>query len=38
MAAKGYAHEFVRLTLTERLSDARPREIRVAAEPTLRLS
>jgi Uma2 family endonuclease len=38
MAAKGYAHELVRLALTERLSDARPAGIRVAAEPTLQFA
>jgi Uma2 family endonuclease len=38
LAAKGYAHELVRLALTERLSDARPEGIRVAAEPTLQFA
>jgi Uma2 family endonuclease len=38
MAAKGYAHEFVRLALTERLSDARQKGIWVAAEPTLQFA
>jgi Uma2 family endonuclease len=38
MAAKGYAHELVRLALTEQLSDARPEGIRVAAEPTLQFA
>jgi Uma2 family endonuclease len=35
MAAKGYSHEFVRAALTELLSDARPKGIRVTSEPTL---
>jgi Uma2 family endonuclease len=35
MAAKGYAHEFVRHALTELLSDARPKGMRVVSEPTL---
>lgn len=35
MAAKGYAHELVRLALTQRLSDARQEGIWVAPEPTL---
>ena len=35
MAAKGYAHELVRHALTELLSDARPKGIRVVSEPTL---
>jgi Uma2 family endonuclease len=38
MAAKGYAHEFVRLALSERLSDARPKGLRVASEPTLQFA
>jgi Uma2 family endonuclease len=37
MASKGYAHEFVRAALTELLSDARPKGIRVLSEPTLQL-
>jgi Uma2 family endonuclease len=37
-AARGYAHELVRLALTEQLSDARPKGIRVAAEPTLQFA
>jgi Uma2 family endonuclease len=35
MASKGYAHEFVRAALTELLSDARPKGIRVTSEPAL---
>jgi Uma2 family endonuclease len=38
MAAKGYAHEFVRLALVELLSDARPKGIRVASEPTVQFA
>lgn len=38
MAAKVYAHEFVRLALVELLSDARPKGIRVASEPTLQFA
>src|ERR1044072_826545 len=38
MAAKGYAHEFVRLALVELLSDARPKGIRVASEPAVQFA
>jgi Uma2 family endonuclease len=38
MAAKGYAHEFVRFALTELLSDARPKGVRVVSEPTLQFA
>src|SRR5947209_5041014 len=38
MAAKGYAHEFVRFALTELMSDARPKGIRVVSEPTLQFA
>src|ERR1043165_8671247 len=38
MAAKGYAHEFVRLALVELLSDARPKGVRVASEPTVQFA
>jgi Uma2 family endonuclease len=38
MAAKGYAHEFVRMALAELLSDARPKGIRVASEPTVQFA
>jgi len=37
MAAKGYAHEFVRQALAELLSDARPKGARVTSELTLQL-
>lgn len=37
MAAKGYSHEFLRMALAQQLSDARPKEIWVASEPTLQL-
>lgn len=38
MAAKGYAHEFVRFALTELISDARPKGVRVVSEPTLQFA
>ena len=38
MASKGYAHELIRLTLTEMLMDAKPKDLLVALEPTLQLS
>jgi Uma2 family endonuclease len=38
MAAKGYAHEFVRLTLAQLMSDARPKGVWVASEPTLQFA
>ena len=38
MAAKGYAHESVRLALAELMSDARPKGVRVASEPTLQFA
>jgi Uma2 family endonuclease len=38
MAAKGYAHEFVRLALAQLMSDARPKGIWVASEPTVQFA
>ncbi len=38
MAAKSYAHEFVRQALAELLSDARPKGFRVVSEPTLQFA
>ena len=38
MAAKGYAHELIRQTLLTALIRAVPRDLMVAAEPTLQLS
>jgi len=38
MAAKGYAHEFVRLALAQLISDARPNGVWVASEPTVQFA
>jgi Uma2 family endonuclease len=38
MAAKGYAHEFVRLALVQSMSDARPKGVWVASEPTVQFA
>jgi Uma2 family endonuclease len=38
MASKGYAHELIRFALTEMLMSAKPKDLMVAAEPTLQLS
>ena len=38
MAAKGYAHEFVRLALAQLMSDARPKGVWVASEPTVQFA
>ena len=38
MAAKGYAHELVRLALAQLMSDARPKGVWVASEPTVQFA
>jgi Uma2 family endonuclease len=38
MSPKGGPHELVRMALMELMSDARPKDVRVASEPTLQFS
>jgi len=38
MSPKGRVHEIVRFALTELMSDARPKDVRVVSEPTLQLA